>query len=261
MKFHNMNGIPVVLYFLALVPIALSAPTPDDQLNATIPHIAKRDGQVMWGGYYGPQPSEIKGSELDNDWFLCGAASISRIDPNAVKKHFSAFQPESDNANGKIDSVDVEVYNIGASRFQKANSKHSDIKDENSLSSDAWWIGAYEIAAKQIGGNEFTSKDGFDKDADADVGLRMLTGLESMTNEPIKGDDQGLWDILEKGKESPICLKKGKQWYGVTGIEGELKDGNAKVTLYDTKKGEYRSYDFDDLDIKYYSKLKGDEKL
>ncbi|KAK6908086.1 hypothetical protein I203_102087 [Kwoniella mangroviensis CBS 8507] len=234
MKFHDMSP---------LGPIALSATTPDDQLNATNPHIAKRDGQVLWGGYYGPQPSEIKVSQ------------------GSKKKRFSAFQPESDDANGKIDSLDVEVYNIDASRFQKANSKHSDIKDENSLSGDPWWIGAYEIAAQQIGGNEYTSKDGFDKDADADIGLRMLTGLESMTSEPIKGDDEGLWDILKKGKESSICLKKGKQWYGVTGIEGELKDGNVKVTLYDTKKGECKSYDFDDLDIKYYSILKGDDKL
>ncbi|WVW84790.1 hypothetical protein I302_106825 [Kwoniella bestiolae CBS 10118] len=266
--------------YRSLAPIALSAPALAElgSVNGTEHQLMKRDAQILWGSYYGPQPSEIKGSKLNNDWFLCAAASISHINPYAIKKHFKATSPSAqrkrkEKDSEKFESIELELFNIEENAFQITSVKYDEISDKNSISGDAWWAGAYEIGAPRVGGNEYIikegfkkdskdSKGGFKKDGKADIGLRTITGLEGVTSDAPKLEED-LWSILIKGKKSPICVEKDHQWFGFTGIEGGSKDDNVNVTLYDTRKGEYTRVELKDLakDISHYSKLKNDDKL
>ncbi|WWC88490.1 uncharacterized protein L201_003401 [Kwoniella dendrophila CBS 6074] len=205
-----------------------------------------------------PKANDIKQGK-NNDWFLCALSSIVNKNKDDIK---SKIDDSEKNENGeKI--VKVKLFNMNKQDWQTKDITYGDIdKKKNGNSGDIWWPSVFEEAAQEIEGTGFIENHEFLKDGTGDIGLRMISGIQSETltlDEDVDNTETRakLWNVLKISNTSPMCIKKDNRWYGLLGTQDQQGSDVGRVTLYDVKKGKEENLNFNEIKDKlsHYSKF------
>ncbi|WWC62675.1 uncharacterized protein I303_105272 [Kwoniella dejecticola CBS 10117] len=279
----------LLLLQLGFIPTAvLSKPIIDlgDRHEDVIAKMKRWEGQGEYDDNGKPKPEDIWQGPA-NDWFLCGLASLAKIDPTNVHNgkasawgHVDQNHDDIKTKRQMVDAATIELYHIDDEKFVSATAKYGEMTNHNSISGDPWywWPGAYEKAAMKIGGNEWVNNEGFWGGANASVGLKMLTGLEAEDIEldpqvtdigypQVNQDYRTLEEGLRLASTTPVCVWAWGRYFSVLEYDAPQEVCGSHsvdvleqypVKLYDTRKGKTDDVDFCTLvkEVTWISKLK-----
>ncbi|WWC62673.1 uncharacterized protein I303_105270 [Kwoniella dejecticola CBS 10117] len=215
------------IFVLATAFSVLATPLQQD----SSPDLVKRDDPPSLWGPDGPKKEDIwQGPHTD--WLQCGAAKLASMDEWDIRSRFSLNKDlgAKSRTRGK-----VELYHDTKFWQQRDVNFNVDMLKDNSVNTDAdkhWWPAALEVAAGLI-----LDKKVDDKNINAVVGLRLLTGRPAQTKK-LEGDNEQvraeLWNVLLAANKTPTCIWKSDRWMGVLSAKDVTETEQGQITMYDT---------------------------